>query len=238
MRYVLKLMYRGSNHSGWQIQPNARSIQADLNQALSTLLREDIYVVGAGRTDAGVHAAQMYAHFDFSGELRSNFLQSLNGLLSRDIAVHQVYLPQDPTFHTRFSAISRAYAYTLTFKKNPLLDDFSCWVRLPLDLDAVQAAAAAIMDYDEFGSFCKANAGNETNFCQMFHSYWEIHEDRWVYHVKANRFLRGMVRTIVGTLVQVGKGKISVERFREIIEAQDRRLAGQAAPPEGLSLVE
>ena len=94
------------------------------------------------------------------------------------------------------------------------------------------------MDYDEFGSFCKARGGNETNFCQMYHSYWEIHEDRWVYHVKANRFLRGMVRAIVGTLVQVGKGKISVDRFREIIEAQDRRLAGQAAPPEGLSLVE
>ncbi len=238
MRYVLDLRYQGTAYSGWQIQPNAPSIQAELNQALSTLLREEVYVVGAGRTDAGVHAHQMYAHFDHGEDLRPYFLQSLNGLLPRPIAVNGIYLAQRPDFHVRFSALSRAYVYTLTFRKDPMWDDFSWWFKHPLDVAAMNAAAEAMLGYEEFGSFCKSKGGNETNRCQLYHAYWQAHADRLTFHVKANRFLRGMVRAMVGTLVEVGRGKMSVQAFGQVIEAQDRRAAGQAAPPEGLSLVE
>lgn len=238
MRQVLEIMYRGSDHSGWQIQPNAPSIQEDLNKALSTILRQDIYVVGAGRTDAGVHAHQMFAHFDFDGEFPGHFLQGLNGLLCDNIAVLAWYRPTIEDFHTRFTAISRAYVYTITRQKHPMLNEFSWWHKYDLDVDAMNAAATAMLDYDEFGSFCKSKGGNETNFCTMHHAYWEVHPDRLTFHVGANRFLRGMVRAIVGTLVQVGRGKMSVAEFLQVIESQDRRKAGQAAPPEGLSLVE
>lgn len=238
MRYVLEIMYRGSQHSGWQIQPNAPSIQQDLNEALSTLLRQPIYVVGAGRTDAGVHAHQMFAHFDYDGDFPTYFLQGVNGLLGRAISVRGFFRANQPGFHARFSAISRAYVYTLTRQKHPMLDDFSWWYKYDLDVPAMNAAAVAMRDYDEFGSFCKAKGGNETNLCSIYHAYWQEQEDRLTFHVKANRFLRGMVRAMVGTLVQVGRGKMSVKEFREVLDAQDRRKAGQAAPPEGLSLVE
>jgi len=237
MRYVLETTFRGTDYAGWQIQPNAPSIQEELIKALTTLLREETYCVGAGRTDAGVHAHQLFAHFEHDGELPKRFLQSLNGLLPKDIAVHGLFKPVEPDFHVRFAAVSRAYTYTVVLRKDPLLREQAWWVRPNLDVERMNEAAALLMQYEEFGSFCKSNAQNEHNRCRMDHAYWEVLPDRWCFQIQANRFLRGMVRAIVGTLIWVGSEKISVEDFRTVIEAQDRRAAGPAAPPEGLSLV-
>jgi tRNA pseudouridine38-40 synthase len=238
VRYVLDLSYRGTHFSGWQIQPNAPSIQESINQALSTVLREEIYCVGAGRTDAGVHARQLLAHFDRTEALPPKVLPRLNGLLPRDIAIHAIYEAVSPDFHVRFSALSRAYTYTIVPRKDPFWQDFATWVKYPLDVPRLNAAAAAMQDYEEFGSFCKANADNETNLCQIFHAHWTQEPDRLIFHVKANRFLRGMVRAMVGTMLLVGRHKLDLAGFRQVIEAQDRRAAGPAAPPEGLSLDE
>jgi tRNA pseudouridine38-40 synthase len=236
VRYVLDLSYRGTQFSGWQIQPNAPSVQGHLNQALSTVLRQEIYCVGAGRTDAGVHARQLFAHFDLASPLPPQTLPRLNGLLPRDIAVKAIYEALDPGFHARFSALSRAYTYTIIPRKDPFWQDFAAWVKYPLDLPLMNAAAIAMRDYEAFGSFCKANADNETNFCQIYHAYWTEAPDRLIFHVKANRFLRGMVRAMVGTMLLVGRHKLDLMGFRRVIEAQDRRAAGPAAPPQGLSL--
>lgn len=238
MRYILDLSYRGTDFAGWQVQPNAPSIQAALNQALRTVLRAEVYCIGAGRTDAGVHARQLFAQFDWAEALPPRLLPKVNGLLPRDIAVNAVYQAVDPDFHVRFSALSRAYTYTIVRRKDPLWQDFAWWVKYPLDLPAMNAAALAMRAYDEFGSFCKAHADNETNLCRLYHAYWTEEPDRLLFHVRANRFLRGMVRAMVGTLVLVGRHKLDLRGFRAILDAQDRRAAGPAAPPQGLSLVE
>jgi tRNA pseudouridine38-40 synthase len=238
MRYVLDLSYRGTDYAGWQVQPNAPSIQAALNQALCTALREDVYALGAGRTDAGVHARQLFAHFDTATSLTDALLPKLNGLLPRDIAVNALYTTVDPDFHVRFSAHSRAYTYTIVSRKDPLWQDFACWIKYPLDLPLMNAAAAILLEYESFGSFCKAHSGSAHHRCDLHHAYWTQEPDRLVFHVRANRFLRGMVRALVGTLLLVGRHKMDLAAFRQVIEQEDRRAAGPAAPAQGLSLVE
>ena len=209
MRYVLDLSFDGTAYAGWQIQPNALAIQEVLEKALSTLLRIDLAVLGAGRTDAGVHAHQMIAHFDYLGQWPKDPLYKLNGLLPKDIAVNALYIAHDPEFHARFSALQRSYRYRISLQKNPFEQQYAYWVRQELNISLMQAAAEKLLHYEDFASFCKAHGNNTTSLCQITHAYWEQEEGILLFHIGANRFLRGMVRAIVGTLIEVGSGKIS-----------------------------
>ncbi|MEL6672212.1 MAG: tRNA pseudouridine(38-40) synthase TruA [Bacteroidota bacterium] len=238
MRYVLDISYHGGAYAGWQIQPNAHTVQAELEGAMKTFFGEEVSVMGAGRTDAGVHGKQLMVHFDREEELALPFVHSLNGILPGDLAVNALYVAEDPEFHARFSATHRAYIYQLVRKKSPLWPGLAMWVRHPLDLEAMQAAARSLKDYESFGSFCKAHGANKTNRCRIDHAYWEENGDLLCFHIGADRFLRGMVRAIVGTLLLVGAGKMSLEEFRAVIEAEDRTQAGPNAPAHGLFLTE
>lgn len=238
MRYVLDISYHGQAYAGWQRQINANSVQEELEKAISTLLRKPTATTGAGRTDAGVHARQLIVHFDHEGELPRNFFYGVNGILPHDIAVHRLLEPKEQSFHARFDAISRSYEYHLVLQKTPLAHGQSFWVRQKLDFAKMNEAAQLMSNYQDFGSFCKAHADNKTNLCDLHHAYWEKQGNTWVFHIKANRFLRGMVRAVVGTLLDVGKGKTSIKGFQKIIEGQDRRLAGANVAAEGLFLTE
>ncbi|MEM7369408.1 MAG: tRNA pseudouridine(38-40) synthase TruA [Bacteroidota bacterium] len=237
-RYILDISYQGANYAGWQIQPNANTVQAELDAALSTLLRTDIRSTGAGRTDAGVHARQLIVHFDHAGEIPHSLLHGLNGILPYDIAANALFQPTTSDFHSRFTATSRSYVYQIVRQKSPEYYLTAHWIRYQIDVENMNRAAALLLEYDEFGSFCKAHADNATNLCQMYHAYWEESQDLLCFHIKANRFLRGMVRAIVGTLLLVGRGKMSLSEFRAVIEAQDRTAAGPAAEAKGLFLTE
>ena len=238
-RYILDITYKGTGFSGWQAQPNATTVQGELDKAISTVLRTPIESMGAGRTDAGVHATQMIAHFDYEGPLHRSFMLAVNSITDYRIAVNGIYTSPDPEFHSRFSAISRAYKYQVVFQKSPLLYDQSWFYRgIPLDYEKMQEGAGILMEYDSFESFCKANHNNKTYFCKINHSSWEQSGGVWTYQVKADRFLRGMVRTIVGTLVLMGQGKITGDDLRGILEAKDRRKAGESVFAGGLFLTE
>ena len=238
MRYVLDLSFDGTSYAGWQIQPNALAVQEVLEQALTTLLRAPTTVVGAGRTDAGVHAHQMIAHFDFSGKLPEEPLYKLNGLLPHEIAVKEIFVAKKADFHARFSALKRSYTYRITLRKDPFEQQYALWVRQALDLSLMQNAADKLLEYHDFASFCKAHGNNATTLCQLSHAYWERENDLLLFYIGANRFLRGMVRAIVGTLLEVGSGKVSLERFIQIIEAKDRSIAGPNVAAKGLSLTQ
>lgn len=238
MRYVLDISYHGKAYAGWQRQPNANSVQEELEKAVATLLRQPIGTIGAGRTDAGVHARQLIVHFDYEAALPANFFYGLNGILPHDIAVHRLLRPENQGFHARFDAISRSYEYHLVLQKTPLSYGLAYWVRQELDFASMNQAAKTMTSHQDFASFCKAHGDNKTTLCDLSHAFWEQRGDKWVFHIKANRFLRGMVRAVVGTLIEVGKGKISVDDFREIIEGKDRKLAGANVAPEGLFLTE
>ena len=238
MRYVVDVRYDGTGYSGWQAQGNAVGVQTVLNKAIETLLRHPVDAYGAGRTDAGVHALQMPAHFDHEGELHPHFLRALNAILPPDISVMRVYPAPSDAFHARFSAKYRAYRYQMIFKKNPFHHRFAYFIKESLDVEAMQRGAAIIGDYNSFESFCKAGGSNKTFFCKIMDSGFEWEGDMLVYHVKADRFLRGMVRTIMGTLLLMGKGKLDEQGLRRIIEAKDRKLAGTAVFPGGLFLSE
>ena len=236
-RYVLDVAYDGTRFSGWQMQPNAVSVQEELHRVMQTVLKVPVYTYGAGRTDAGVHAIQMPAHFDYDGELHPQFLWAMNAILPPDIAVTRVYKAPTENFHARYSARWRAYRYQITFQKNPRYYQRAFWVKgEPLDTAAMQLGAEIIMEYDSFESFCKSQGSNKTYFCKLKESRWEVEDDLFVYHVKADRFLRGMVRTIVGTLLLMGKREIDEQGLRDILESKDRRRAGQSVSPCGLYL--
>ncbi|MDX1905576.1 MAG: tRNA pseudouridine(38-40) synthase TruA [Bacteroidia bacterium] len=237
MRYILDISYRGTAYGGWQSQPNAPSVQAALEQALATILRSPVSVTGAGRTDAGVHARRQMAHFDWDEPLTGRILARVNGVLPRDIAVHTLYETPDPAFSCRFTATSRTYRYQVSTRKAPLLPDLAAWVRFPLDPDSMNEGAAWLMSYESFESFCKSHSYNDHFRCRIDRAHWYAGEDGLlVFEITANRFLRGMVRAIVGSLIEVGRGVLTPEDFRRMIEAQDRRAAGPNAPPEGLFL--
>ncbi len=240
MRHFLSLSYDGTPWHGWQRQPEADSVQAQLERALSLALREQVSVVGAGRTDAGVHAEQQWAHFDHAAELPPTLLQQLNGILPHSIAVHGVWRPRAEALHARFDALSRSYRYQIVRSKNPFAPGRCHRYDGPLELDALGAATALLHETDDFASFCKSGADNGTTRCQISEARWHAHgpdeQPRLDFHITANRFLRGMVRALVGTLLDVGRGQLSVADFASILEARDRRAAGPAAPPEGLYL--
>ena len=237
-RYFIEIAYLGTNYCGWQIQPNANTIQTELEKALSTLLREDVSVTGAGRTDTGVHASFFVAHFD-STQKNLNYdqklLVSLNNILPSDIAVKEV-IAVIPEAHARFSALSRTYEYRISRHKNPFNINTSWLYKTELDVDKMKRASSKLLFYKDFTTFSKLGTDVKTYNCRIFFALWESQESELVFTIRADRFLRNMVRAIVGTLIDLGRGKISEEEFVRIIEAKDRSLATTSAPAEGLFL--
>ena len=235
-RYVIDIAFKGTAYAGWQRQPNALTVQEVIEESLSTLLRKQMSVVGAGRTDAGVHALQLPAHFDYDGELGRKFYEKLNGLLPADISIRQCYRSVRNDFHARFDANERAYIYQIVRKKDPILTDFALWTRASLDKELLVKGAEALLTHNDFASFCKLHGNNKTTLCEVMSAYWVFEEDQWDFHIRANRFLRGMVRGIVGTLLKVGEEKISIEELHTLILGRDRRLAGPNVVAKGLFL--
>lgn len=237
-RYFLRLAYRGAPFHGWQVQPNAVSVQGEVEKAMSVVLRTPISVVGAGRTDTGVNARTMYAHFDFEGELpeKGRLLVSLNRLLGRDIAVHDI-IPVHTGAHARFDASERSYKYFVSFEKTPFFYPLSWHCPNGLDITLMNEAARLLLDTADFTSFAKLHSDAKTNICKVTKAEWSLEgESIAVFSITADRFLRNMVRAIVGTLIDVGRGKLSLEGFRRIIERKDRCAAGQSMPGEALFL--
>ena len=237
MRYFIDLSFDGTNYHGWQIQPNGMSVQERLQQALSTLLRTPIEVTGAGRTDAGVHARQMIAHFDMAQPVDAPQLAyKLNRILPRDISVQAVYEVSDD-MHARFSAVSRTYHYYIHTRKDPYLRHYSCEMHYTLDFDAMNRAASMLLEYDDFASFCKTHTDVKTTLCKVTRAEWVRTSDHeWYFVITANRFLRNMVRAVTGTLIDVGRGRITLDQFRRIIESHSRTDAGESMPPQALFL--
>lgn len=236
VRYFLNMAYNGSNFHGWQTQPNARTVQEELEKCLTKILRQPTAVTGAGRTDTGVHARQMYAHFD-APEIpdKKRFLQSLNFMMGKEVAIYDI-LPVQAKAHARFDALQRQYCYYLHRRKDPFLQQLSLHFYGAMDIDAMNKAAGELLRYEDFSSFCKSHAQSHTNLCTITEAHWREQGHQLIFTVSANRFLRNMVRALVGTLLEVGQGKIEVARFKEIIELKNRSLAGQSAPAHGLYL--
>lgn len=237
MRYFVWFSYDGTAYHGWQIQPNGNSVQEELQRALSTLLREEISVTGAGRTDAGVHARQMVAHFDFSEAIDLEQLAyKLNRILPCDIAVDRVELVDDD-MHARFSATSRTYHYYIHTKKDPFSRPYSTELHYELDFDKMNEAGRILMTYDDFGAFCKSHSDVKTTFCRVTKAEWvQASETSWYFEITANRFLRNMVRAVVGTLIDVGRGRLTLDDFRKVIEGKRRTAAGESMPANALFL--
>lgn len=237
MRYFVYLAFNGTAYCGWQIQPDAPSVQQTLQEALFTFLRQKIEVTGAGRTDAGVHAAEMVAHFDLPEPKDCGWMMNkLNGILPTDIAVKKI-VQVIPEAHARFDAVSRTYKYYIHLTKSPFERDFSLRQIGPLDFELMNDVAKLLLDTSDFTSFSKLHTDTKTNICKVTEAYWqELGDDRWVFTITADRFLRNMVRAVVGTLLMVGKGQISKQDFAEIIEKRDRCAAGDSAPARGLFL--
>ncbi|MFN0048682.1 MAG: tRNA pseudouridine(38-40) synthase TruA [Cytophagales bacterium] len=239
MRYVLQLSYKGTNYHGWQIQKNAHTVQNELNSAISKVLKMEIETFGSGRTDTGVHANQQYAQFDFANiENAAKFIFQLNAILPYDIFIQHIYQVKDD-FSVRFDAEERSYQYRISLTKNPFLKDLCCYYFRPIpDIQLMNEACSLLFKYTDFQSFSKYKT-NVLHFdCQITQAYWALDGDLLIFHVSANRFLRGMVRTIVGTLLEVGQKNISVADFEQIILKRNRIYAKTSAPPEGLFLTE
>lgn len=239
MRYFIQLSYDGTAYHGWQVQPGASSVQETLQEALSTLLRRDTPVTGAGRTDTGVHAAMMVAHFDADAAVDgTQLVYKLNRLLPRDIAVQRVWHVADD-LHARFSATHRTYHYHVHLGKQPFQRHYSWQLFRELDFALMNEAARRMMQYEDFTSFSKVNNDQKTNICHISEAYWqEVGPNQWRFTVTANRFLRNMVRAIVGTLVEVGRHRLTVDEFCAVIERKDRQSAGESVPAHALSLVD
>ena len=239
MRYFLKLAYNGEKYFGWQIQANAVSVQEVLTKAISLLLKEDIEITGAGRTDTGVHAREFYAHFDsvqFEMNTKSDFIQRLNSFLPFDIVIYDI-LPVLESAHARFDALSRTYKYYVTTQKDPFSVSFAHRVCCSLDIENMNICCQKLLEYSDFTSFSKVHTQTKTNNCRITHASWTSTEDgMFVFEITADRFLRNMVRAIVGTLLDVGRGKMTVEQFCNIIEQKDRSVAGTSVPAKALFL--
>ncbi|MDD2476959.1 MAG: tRNA pseudouridine(38-40) synthase TruA [Dysgonamonadaceae bacterium] len=236
-RFFISLSYNGKNYCGWQIQPNALSVQQVLQESLSTLLRTKIDIVGAGRTDSGVHARNMFAHFDWSGvEFNSHELSiKLNRFLPPDISIHSIK-EVTADAHARFSAISREYSYTITNQKNPFLYEYMYRVSFNPDIDLMNHLCTILIETDDFTSFSKLHTDVKTNICKIKFAKWEKLGDEYIFTIRSDRFLRNMVRSIVGTLLQAGRGRLSESDFHQIIEAKNRSAAGESVPAHALFL--
>jgi tRNA pseudouridine38-40 synthase len=239
MRYFIYFAYNGSAYHGWQIQPNGISVQEVFTESVRVILKEETVITAAGRTDAGVHAKRMVAHFDSERtDLDSEgFVRQLNSILPKDIAVHRV-VPVKEDAHARFDALTRKYEYRIYYGKNVFKDKFAVRMYHPLDFEQMNTAAQKLLEYKDFTSFSKLHTDTKTNDCKITQAFWQSCGDEWVFTIEADRFLRNMVRAIVGTLFDVGMGKMSVDGFCSIIEAKDRCRAGVSVPPCGLYLVD
>ena len=238
-RYFIEIAYNGKRYHGWQVQPNAISVQAVLNDCLSKILRSEIEVVGAGRTDAGVHAKQLFAHFDVEEWIEdvASFLNRVNSFLPNDISA-QSLRKVGLEAHCRFDAIARTYEYWITQHKNPFQQENSWLVHKELDVEAMNEAAQELFRFKDFSCFSKSDTQTKTNNCDIQKAIWEHKGDVLVFTIQADRFLRNMVRAIVGTLVEVGIGKITLDKVVKIIESRDRSQAGTSVPAHGLYLIE
>ena len=236
MRYFLEVSYKGTNYSGFQSQINANTIQAEIEKAFQTLFKKRIELTGSSRTDAGVHAYQNYFHFDVPGELSSKLLYNLNAILPPDIAAKNMVRVKDDA-HCRFDAINREYKYFIYKRKDPFLRDKAFYFPYALDLDAMKKAAGIIQEYSDFTSFSKRKTQTKTFECHIKESIWAIEGDCLVYNVVANRFLRGMVRALTATMLKLGRGRMDIQIFKNIIEARDCTLATFAVPAQGLFLI-
>ena len=239
MRYFLTLAYNGTTFHGWQRQPNASSVQQELEEALSTLLREPIAIVGAGRTDTGVHAKQMMAHFeaDLSEEIEEKLPYLLNRFLKENIVIYRLD-KVNPDAHARFDATARTYEYHLGFQQNPFKQQLYYYFHQPLSLEKMNEAAQILLEYEDFEAFAKTHSDVKTFLCNITEARWESNADGAIFTITANRFLRNMVRAIVGTLLEVGTGKIAVEDLHKIIQSKNRGEAGFSVPASGLYLTE
>ena len=254
-RYFITLSYDGTRYHGWQVQPNGITVQGELQRALSLLLRHEVTVTGAGRTDTGVHARMMVAHFDLPtlpsrlAPPNPHLVYKLNRLLPCDIAVQKIE-PVAPGLHARFSATSRTYLYYVHTGKQPFLRHYSLELHYALDFALMNEAAALLLEYDDFGAFCKSHADVKTTLCRVTHARWHqvaggedgsglataAPTSAWYFEITANRFLRNMVRAVVGTLVEVGRGRLSLEAFRKVVEGRQRTDAGESMPAHALFL--
>ncbi|PLK42887.1 tRNA pseudouridine(38-40) synthase TruA [Emticicia sp. TH156] len=239
MRYLIECSYQGTSFHGWQVQENAATVQGHIEQALSTVLRVPTQIVGSSRTDAGVHACQQFAHFDSETPLNQidKLVYAVNGILPKDIAVNKIAEVND-NFHSRFDATYRRYLYRIALQKTPFWQDFSYFYRAPLDIKAMNAAGELMKNHIDFQCFSKVHTDVATFNCKIEFARWEQQDQFLLFHIKADRFLRGMVRAIVGTMLEVGIGKMSLNAFEQVILSKNRQKAGRAVPAEGLTLVE
>ena len=237
MRYFFEISYKGTAYHGWQRQRNALSIQEVVENALSTIFQKDIAVTGSGRTDTGVHCEQQFFHVDMEQPIEVGLVRRLNALLPGDISIGSIKKVREDA-HARFDAVKRKYAYRISRRKNPFLKDLCYHFYLPLDVDKMNLAASQLLLHDDFQSFSKVKTDAFTYLCDISQAEWVEENEMLIFYVSANRFLRGMVRALVGTLLDVGQGKISLEAFESIIASKDRKQAGRAAPPQGLFLTE
>jgi len=236
MRYFLEIAYDGTRFHGWQVQPNALSVQEVLDDSLSKILRETIVTTGSGRTDTGVHASQQFVHFDCSQQLDpQQVVYRLNRILPDDISAYNLYLAPDEA-HARYDAFARTYHYHITLRKDPFKRYYAWYHSKPLHVASMNEAAAILLKYEDFTTFSKVKGDTKHYRCNMYEAVWEQQGDALKFTIRANRFLRGMVRLIVGALVDVGRGKLTIAQFEQMIASQDRGQASGAAPSEGLYL--
>ncbi len=239
MRYFIYLSYDGTDYHGWQIQPDAVSVQGEIERCLSTILRRKTPIVGAGRTDTGVHARMMAAHFETESAIdheQTGF--RLNRMVPQDIAIHRI-VPVPDDMHARFSATSRTYRYYIHTRKSPFLRKYSLETHYNLDFDAMNKAGEYLLTVKDFATFCKAGSDVKTTFCDVRTAKWvETAPGEWYFEITADRFLRNMVRAVVGTLVDVGRGRLSLEDFRKAVEAHRRSAARESMPAHALFLEE
>lgn len=235
--YFLSLKYKGTRYAGFQVQENAMTVQGEVEAAMRIYLKQDVQLTGSSRTDAGVHALKNFFHFAFEGELGRDFIYHTNAILPADIALTGVYKVPEGS-HSRFDAVSRRYNYLIYKRKNPFIEDRSWFYPYPMDLALLQQAAALVLGEHDFTSFAKKRTQVHTHLCAISACHWKETVEGWSFTVEGNRFLRGMVRALVGTMVKVGRGKISVQAFEQILEARDSRLADFSAPAHGLFLEE
>lgn len=238
LRYFIRFSYNGTRYHGWQSQPNALSVQEVLTTALSTVLQQPISLTGAGRTDTGVHATMMYAHFDVESDLAvATLVHRLNAFLPEDIAVIDL-LEVHSTAHARFDATSRTYEYHIHTFKSPFLQNRSWYFSQKLELQAMNEAASLLLDHTDFECFSKVHTEVHTFNCKISLARWEQNGNSLIFTITADRFLRNMVRAIVGTLIGVGLGKISLDDFKKILESRNRSEAGFSVPAHGLYLTD
>ena len=238
MRYFITLSYDGTRYHGWQIQPEGVTVQQLLQDALATLLRQHVTVVGAGRTDAGVHARQMVAHIDVDGEINDvdQLTYKLNRFLPYDISIQNVRLVSDD-MHARFSAVRRRYRYFIHTEKDPFKKKYSCELHYELDYELMNVAAAQLTTYSDFGAFCKSHSDVKTTVCTVTKAHWvEYEPNAWYFEIEANRFLRNMVRAVVGTLIEIGRHRMSLSQFDQVVREGRRTGAGESMPANALFL--